>query len=86
MADQAARRKALDEARLARLDAAARAEAAAAVSFEERVADDADRARCRLEDPARRDRDTAYRLDRADEGLARRPSPRQSFDWPLEFE
>ena len=66
LADQADRRAALEEARLARRTADDRAEAAAAVHLEERILDDAECARCRLEDIARREQDATFRSARAD--------------------
>ena len=72
LANQADRRAALEEARLARRDAADRAEATAAARLEERVLDDAERVHCRLEDIARRDQEAVFRLERADEEQARR--------------
>ena len=72
LADQADRRAALDEARLARHDAATRAEAAAAARHEQRALDDAERARCRLEVIARREQEATFRSARADEEQARR--------------
>ena len=64
----------MEEARLARdrLDVVAWAEVAATSRLEERVAGDVERARCRLEDIERRDRDATFRLERADEELVRR--------------
>ena len=51
LADQADRRAALEEARLARWDAADRAEATAAACLDERTLDDDERARSRLGGP-----------------------------------
>ena len=72
LADQADRRAALEEARLARQAAEDRADAEAAVRLEERTRDIAERVNCRLDDIARRDHEAALRSARADDDQVRR--------------
>ena len=72
LADQADRRAALEEARLARQAADDRADAAAAVRLAEHTRNEAERAHCRLDDIARRKHEAALRSARADEEQVRR--------------